>query len=222
MVSYTNFLIMSSPEIQENLIYNQLQSFFFEHGYESVTPGMEFWKVADTSDKCILFSVCSQQGKQTLEIHLGIRFKIVQSLVSQFLTNSEMFAENHTIKATPHRFNRPPLPRFVLTDDASLILACRQIKDFMQKKGFRFLNTFARLKRADAVINRQPLLQSSYVEDQIYRCFIGITIARLLQRTDFETLGEIYGKVLENRMVSGEITDNYRKLLNFLKYFSLN
>lgn len=213
---------MSSPEIQENLIYSHLQSFFFTHGYESASPGMEFVRVSETTSKSILFSVGSHGEAQMLEIQLGVEFRTVQSLVSQFLKERQPPAESYTIKATPHLFNRPPLQRFVLTDEASLQLACSRIREFMENKGFRFLNTFARLKRADAVINRKPHLRSSYMPDQVHRCFVGITIARLLQRTDFEELGGIYSNYLNSRKGSEELTESFQKLFNFLKCFSVN
>lgn len=213
---------MNSLEIQEKTIYNYLQPYFFTQGYQVLSPRMEFRKVSETVHKSILYSICQRDGQQVLDIHLGIGFPMIESLVSQFMRESEIPAESYIIKATPYRFKRPPLPRFVLTDEGSLAEACKQIKEFMQKKGFRFLNTFGKLKRVDAVINRKPMVESAYLHNQLYRCFVGITLARLLQRTDFDSLCIDYGNYLYSQRVPEKVILCFDKLATYLKYFSLN
>lgn len=214
---------MNSLEIKETLIDSHLKSLFYANGYQPASPGgMEFRNVSDTSAKGILFLVYRQEGLQMLDLQLGIEFKMIASLLSPFMSKTGLPAENYTLKATPHQFNCPPLQRFMLTDEASLQLACRQIKDFMQKKGFRFLNTFDKLKRADSVINRKPHQHSSYLPNQVYRCFVGITMARLLQRTDFETLGVVYRNYLYSHKAPERVTEGFQNLLNYLRYFSFN
>lgn len=196
--------------------------FFSEQGYEVISSGKEFRRITPNGFRSTLFSLSKTEDQQLLDIHLGIRFDIIENLVTQFLKEANLPTEDHTILASPHRFNRPPLQRFLLTDEPSLQLACTQIKDFMQKKGFRFLNTFHKLKRIDAVLNRKPQRISPYVHSQIHRCFVGITLARLLQRTDFELLCVIYGNYLYSQRVSEKVMESFQKLVTYLKCFSFN
>lgn len=242
-ISTVDFLIMNSLELQEKTIYTHLMPFLSEQGFQMVNPqpgigggerwgiavhgiaapGKEFRKSTPGGFKSVMFSFGSNEGEQVLNVHLGLRFNIVESLVSQFLREDGDHPEGqHTIVASLHRFNHPPLPKLVLTDESSLQLACKQIREFMQKKGFRFLNTFDKLKRIDACLNREPFLPSPYIQNQIHRCFKAIIMARLLQRTNFEALCAVYQNSLQNQKTSEKVLENYQKLVTYLRYFSFN
>ena len=228
---------MNSLESQEKTIYTYLQPFLSAQGYEAVStgaaatgistqglpaPGKEFRKATSGGFKSVLFTFSSEGDRQVLNLHLGVRFNIIESLVSQFLEEDGPVEEQHTLIASPHRFNHPPLPGFLLTDESSLHFACKQIGEFMQKKGFRFLNTFDNLKCVDASINRKPHLPSPYMHNQIHRCFKGIALARLLQRTNFETLCSVYRNYLLEKCGPEKVIVNYNRLVTYLKCFSFN
>lgn len=213
---------MNSLELQEKTINTILVPFFSNQGYQAMPSGKEFRKITSNGFRSILFSLSIQENQQLLDIRLGTRLDIIENLVAQFLKQADSPPESHTILASPHLFNRPPLNRFKITDEASLQLSCNEIKDFMQKKGFRFLNTFTKLKRVDAVLNRKPDVPNPYIHNQIHRCFIGVTLARLLQRTDFQLLCVVYGNFLYSLGASDTTMESFQKLVTYLNCFSFN
>ncbi len=214
---------MNSIRIQEQSIYKQLQPVFETHGYEALPTKNQFRKKTKKGSRSVLFSVSGEAHRQILDLHLGIRFDIIETLVQQFYSGPKLFEnESNTIVASLHKLKNAPIQRFTITDNESLQRACSEISVFMKEKGFRFLSAFDRLKRADATINRNPHLPCPYLHNQINRCFKGIVFARLLHRNDFGTLNTIYRNYLYSQRAPAPIMENYNKLVNYLKCFSFN
>lgn len=214
---------MNTLPLQEQQLCTQLQPFFTAQGYQTAPAKDGFRQASKNGSKNIIFSIGGNKEEQILQVKIGLRFDIIEELVSQFLSIPEWLAKNsNTVIASLSRFHRLPYHRFVVRDESSLLESCKQIERFMQQKGFRFLNAFAKLKRLDALVNRKPQLSCPYMYNQIHRCFKGITIARLLHRNDFEKLVSIYSNYLYNQWVPKSLVHNFDKLVNFLRYCSLN
>lgn len=214
---------MNILHLQEQQLYKQLQPVFNTEGYVAIPDKKQFRKPGRSGFKNIIFSMSGDEEEQIINVHIGLRFDLVEELVCQFLNIPESVEkESNTVIASLSRFHRLPYHRFIVTDDSSLQQTCEQIERFMKHKGFRFLNAFEKLKRIDAVVNRKPALSCPYMYNQIHRCFKGITIARLLHRTDFEQLVTIYSNYLYSQWAPRHLIENFEKLVNYLRHFSLN
>lgn len=214
---------MNILHLQEQQLYKQLQPVFNAQGYEAIPAKKQFRKSNGSGFKNIIFSMSGDEEEQIINVHMGLRFDLVEDLVCQFLDiPASKEKESNTIIASLSRFHRLPYHRFIITDDSSLQHTCEQIAGFMQHKGFRFLNACEKLKRIDAVVNRKPALSCPYMYNQIHRCFKGITIARLLHRTDFEQLVTIYSNYLYSQWAPRHLIENFDKLANYLRHFSFN
>ena len=124
--------------------------------------------------------------------------------------------------ASVSRFYPHTEDHHLFTDEKSLRKSCQEIASFMKLKGFRFLESMSRLRRIDALLNRQPETPSPYMHNQIHRCFKGIATASILHRTDFDKLVTIYSDHLYRQCAPREVVNNFRRLVNYLRYFSFN
>lgn len=214
---------MNSLQLQDQSIYKLLQPLFQAQGYELIAAKKQFRKRTRNGFRSVIFSISGKADEQILDIYFGLRFDVIENLVQQFLCGpAQDEKESNTILVSLNRLKEPPLQRFIITDTSSLHDACKEISEFMQDKGFRFLQAFDRLRRVDAKINRRPQAPSPYMYNQIHRCFKGVVIARILQRNDFEMLTTIYRNYLYSQWAPAHVMDNFNKLVNYLKYFSFN
>lgn len=214
---------MNSLQLQDQSIYKLLQPLFQSQGYELIPAKKQFRKRTGNGYRSVIFSISGKTDEQILDIHFGLRFDIIENLVQQFLDGtSQEEKDSNTVVVSLHRLKRPPLQQFIISDASGLHEACKEISEFMLDKGFRFLQTFDKLRKVDAKINRKPQAPSPYMHNQIQRCFKGIVIARLLQRNDFEMLTTIYRNYLYSQWAPAHIMDNYNRLVNYLKCFSFN
>lgn len=214
---------MNILQLQEKQLFKQLEPIFTDQGYFALPSKNGFRQATKNGSKNIIFSIRGDAAEQLINIQIGLRFDLIEELVNQFLPMPHTPAkESNTIIASLSRFHRQPYHRFIITDEKSLQESCKQIKRFMLHKGFRFLNSYDKLKRIDAAVNRKPSLSCPYMYNQIHRCFKGITIAKLLHRNDFEKLATVYSNYLYSQWAPRQLLDDFDKLLNYLRYFSFN
>jgi hypothetical protein len=214
---------MNILQLQEKHIYNYLQPVFFRHGYEKISDKKQFRQQNLHGFKNVQFSLSGDADGQLIKVQLGVRLNKVERLVEQFLEGTEeQPAHNQTVVASLSRFYKQEKTCYLLTDEKSLQHTCQEIAEFMQKKGFRFLESISKLRHIDALINRKPNLPSPFMYNQIHRCFKGIAIASILHRTNFEKLVSIYSNYLYSQWAPREVVDSYTRLVNYLRYFSFN
>lgn len=210
---------MNSLQIHEQILYQNLQPLFSENGYEACPENKLFRKATKSGSRSVLFNLKRVADGQLLEVNFGMRFEIIESLVYQFLNAPK---ESNTILVDLDFIKHQTKPPFIITDEASLRSNCKRISDFMEKKGFRALQALGKLKKVDAVVNRKPHLPCLYMNNGIYRCFKGVTLARLLQRTDFNQLIAVYKNYLYQQWVPQSVVENFKRLVHYLRYFSFN
>ncbi|EMR04342.1 hypothetical protein [Cesiribacter andamanensis] len=215
---------MNEIRIQEKQLYDHLLPLFSEHGYALQPHTKQFRKQSRNGFRAALLSVSGDRQEQTIDLSLSIRMDVVEELVYQFLSGPPRFSmqDSTTIVASYGRLNRDPYTRFVVRGEDELQEVCQRIETYMVEKGFRFLERFDHLKKIDALINRAPDKPCPYLYNQIHRCYRGIIIAKLTCRTDYNKLVKTYLKYLQNQWAPRSVITNYKKLVKFLKYFSLN
>ena len=215
---------MDILQLQEKRLFQQLSPLFSRYGYEALPAKKQFRQTTKNDFRSVLFSLSGDTEEKTIDVQLGIRFNLIEELVYQFLGGKKgAEKESTTIITSLARLKRQKHRRLVITEDEEdLQNTCHDIAGALQEKGFRFLNTYSQLHRIDKMVNRKPLRLCPIMYNQIHRCFKGITIARMLHRTDFEKLVSVYGNYLDSQWAARQVTDNYYKLVNFLRHFSFN
>lgn len=215
---------MDILQLQEKHIYNHLQPIFSQHAYEKLPGKNQFRQKSPHGFRNVHLSLNGDTEGYFIHIQLGTRIEKVERVVEQFMEGSEEQAnEKQTAVASLSRFYQQQRGKlYLLADESKLQHICHQIADFIQKKGFCFLESLSKLPRIDPLINRRPDLPSPYMYNQIHRCFKGITMASILHRTDFEKLVSTYQNSLYSQGVRPEVSDNFSRLVNYLRYFSFN
>lgn len=214
---------MDILQLQEKHIYQHLQPIFHSHGFEKLPDKQQFRKQNSQGFTSVQLSLKGSPEGQLIKLQLGLRKNKIEDLVQQFLAGPETKAcDNQTMVASVSRFYPHAEDHHLFTDEKSLRQSCREITSFMKLKGFRFLESTSRLRRIDALLNRQPEAPSPYMHNQIHRCFKGIATASILHRTDFNKLVTIYSDYLNRQCAPREVINNFKKLVNYLRYFSFN
>lgn len=214
---------MDLLHLQEKHIYKHLQPIFHSHGYKNIPGRQQFRKESPQGFKNVHFTVCGNAEEPLIKIHLGIRINKVEDLLEQFLQEpGKNSGDKLTVAASVSRFFQQSHRPALLTDERKFRDNYQEITSFMKQKGFRFLESMSRLKRIDGLLNRKPELPSPFMPNQMHRCFKGIAMASILHRTDFDKLVTIYSSYLYSHWASTEVMDNFKRLVNYLRYFSFN
>lgn len=214
---------MNKIQTQEKHIYESLYSLFKDQGYELISFQKQFRLNTDNGYRAALISVNGTPYEQTIDLSLGIRLDIVEELAGQFIKGLPVgYKENTTIAASYGRLTQQPYKRFLVKDAADLKAVCSRIEGFMSTKGFRFLESFDRLRKIDGLLNRKAEQPCPFLGNQLTRCFKGAATAKMSHRNDFNRLVKIYLTYLHKQWAPQGVIDNYKRFVRFLRFYSLN
>ncbi len=159
-----------------------------------------------------------------VKVFAGIRHNLVERTLVNGFGMSEYF-KNHSYTLLPSWKEIDP-------DNTVSSLPCRQISDikvagdmaieFMDRKGFDFLNHYKSLKALDHVFNDLPKVSAKWTKHSYLRCFRAMTIAKLMDRQDYDRLFQMHRQYLEKRGFGGAIINRFDTTFARLKRFSLN
>lgn len=214
---------MNEIQLQEHQLYTRLSPLFLKQGYELQPHKKQFSMQTRNGFRSAMISINGSRSEQAIDLTLGIRLDLVEDLVGQFMEGLYSFSkESPTLIASYGRLTSKPTRRFLVQEEGDLNEVSQRIEQFMLGKGFRFLERFDTLKRLDKVINRKPEQPCPFLYNQVSRCFKGITIAKMMHRTDFNQLVKIYLNYLHNQWAPRSVIANYKKLVKFLRFYSMN
>lgn len=211
-------------QIQENNIYTTLAPLFEAQGYQLISAEKQFRLATRNGYRSVFIHVNGDAYQQSINLQLGIRLDVVEELVQQFLQEVVIagYKESMTILGSYSRLVHQPYKRFLVKDQADLDSACLRIASFMRSSGFKFLENFDRLRKIDGLLNRKPEQPSPFLQNQMIRCFKGLVLARLTHRTDYHRLTKTYQHFLQKHWTDQSVMEHYRRLVEFLRFFSLN
>lgn len=214
---------MDLLHLQEKHIFKHLQPVFHFHGFEITPDRKQFRKESSLGFKNVHFTVCGNAHEPLIKINLGLRINKVEDLVEQFLPEQGVNSDDKlTVAASTGRFFQYNHYPTLFTNERNLQDIYSEISSFMMQKGFRFLESMSKLKRIDEFLNKKPDFPIPFVPNQVHRCFKGIAIASILHRTDFDKLVTIYSRYLHSHRASAEVRKSFKRLVNYLRYFSFN
>lgn len=214
---------MNEIQLQQKHIYDRLNPLFREHGYTFNPDKNQFVLPTRNGFRTALVSVSGDCREQTVDLRLGIRIDVIEELANQFMTELNADgAETTTLLTSYGRLNREPHKKFMIKNEPELEETCKRIGIFMHGKGFRFLEKFDRIRKLDALLNRKTEVPCPLLLNQINRCFKGTVMAKLTHRTDFNRLVKNYLGYLQKQWMPQEVITNYKKLVKFMRFYSIN
>jgi len=94
--------------------------------------------------------------------------------------------------------------------------------DFMDYKGFDFLNHYKHLSNLDRLFNDLPSKLSKWTNHNYLTVFRAMAIAKLKNRSDYDRLFQMHRVYLESRGLTGPIIEKFDTTFAHLKKLSLN
>lgn len=213
---------MNEIQPHERHIYDKLDPVFRRKGYKRQAHKKQFILSTPNGFRCVQIALHRQEGQQLVDLRLGIRLNVIEELANQFLPAVQTSAETTTILTSYGNLGLEPQPKLLLESEDDLHLLCRRIEGFMHSKGFRFLEHMDHLRKLDKLLNRKPQKNCPFLTNQYNRCFKGIVAARITHRADFNLLVKHYLRFLEREWAPHEFIDRYKRLVRFMRFYSIN
>jgi hypothetical protein len=94
--------------------------------------------------------------------------------------------------------------------------------EFMDEKGFDFLNHYKELVNLDRLFNDRSPTLAKWTNHNYYHRFRAMAIAKLRNREDYDTLFEMHREYMVSRGLSGSIVAKFDSTFARLKKLSLN
>ncbi len=202
-----------------------LEGFLSKQGFELLLAKQQFRKQGAHGFQNIIptLSTYEQEQETLVEFNLGVRLDIVEDLVNQFTQHLVDFQpDTNTLLTSMGRLLDKPFMRFKIKNESDVQQVAQNFMQFMEQQGFKSLNSFSKLPYLEQLTNQNPEQAHPYYYNNYHRCLKGLTLARLNQRIDFETLAKIYQQQLVRRNAPPVQQNNFKKLHHYLSHFSVN
>lgn len=207
----------------ESSLYHHLIRYLSQQSFVLLPEYKQFRRNTDIGFQNIIISTTTYSKELWVEVNIGVRVNLVEDFAQQFLDVPIEYRQHaNTIIASIGKISDIKYLRYKIENEEDIKICYEAIKDFMQERGFSFLDHASRLANLDKLLNEKPHKTSKYLYNQTHRCFKGIIVAKLNHNPLFFELIDKYQQVLEKLKVSEAEMDKYMKLVNFLLYLSLN
>lgn len=203
--------------------YRGLIPSFEQFGYTWHSPTQQFRSSFEGGFKNISIQPISSREGISFNIQFGTRLHVVERTALMFLPTSVNYLHESNTAIIQ-------LNQFLAEDEQSLLITTQQeladmsvrILNFFQERGFDHLEMLADSKRLEALFNRHPNLPIRVNTNQTYRCFRGITLARMMNNQRWNDVHKAYLHYLEANKVPQVQFEAYMRLVEFLNSFGLN
>ena len=204
-------------------LYNHLTHFLSKRSFALLADYKQFRKETSTGFQNVIISSSRYAEELWIEVNLGVRVDMIEDLAQQFLDIPTEYRQHaNTLITSFGRLSDTKYLRYKIVNQEDVEICFEAIKDFMNDRGFEFLEYASHIKNLDFIFNEKPHKPSKYLYNQTHRCFKGVIIAKITDNPEFLKLLDQYQSVLERMQTSDREMENYMRLVNFLLYLSLN
>lgn len=207
----------------QNKLQHHLQPYFDHKRYVEKQP-LLFERQTSFGSSVFIATVTGDEQMAYVKFFAGIR----QNLVELSLTHT--FGLTDYFKKTSYSLlsnwnNLDP-------QNAPLALPCKNLSDmnvvgdmaidFMDLKGFDFLNHYRQLNHLDHLFNNNTDKLAKWTNHSYLHRFRAMAIAKLVDRNDYDQLLQMHRGYLESRGLEGPIIAKFDATFAHLKNLSLN
>lgn len=212
-----------TPDFVYAYLSESLTPHLAPEGYHWLTHKHQFRAKTTHGFRNLIFSVSPYDDLVLIEWHLGLRFDAVEDIVKRFTrTLPGFYPDAHTVIISQGKLLGQPYLRHEARNTQELDQVLARCLHFWQEHGATFLTAHHLLRHVDELLNQSPHIPSMYLPNRANRCLKGITVARLIQRADFDELSTIYAKELLKTSTGSLLIDGYHRLVGYLRKLSLN
>lgn len=204
-------------------LYNHLGNFLSKKQFTLLPDYKQFRRSTDTGFQNLIVSSSRYADELWIEVNIGVRVDMVEDFAQQFLDIPIEYRQHaNTLITSFGRLSDTKYLRYKIVNQEDVEICFEAIKDFMNDRGFEFLDYTSHLKNLDVIFNEKPHKPSKFLYNQTHRCFKGLIIAKITDNPHFLKLLDQYQATLERMQTSDREMENFMKLVNFLLYLSLN
>jgi hypothetical protein len=198
---------------------------YFEHKHYSKCRGViDFYCETNFGHSSIIISVSGNEGDEVAELFPGIRHNLVEHfLIDLFGTNAYYNTWSHSLLPS-WRFLQSEMESFRLpcNTPAEIDAAIDRFIDFMDRRGFDFLNHYRELAKIDQLLNDRPKVAARWCNHNYQRCFRALATAKLLNRPDYDRMFLMNQQYMAERGFAGKIMQKFNTTFANYKDLSLN
>lgn len=210
------------PKQAEAYTFIALEPYLTAQEFVLMPELKQFRKYTDTGFQNIILSF-SGRNETFLEVNIGLRHNGVEALAQQFLDNLPEFRkEANTLVVSVGKLSDTKYFRYKINCYEDIENCACQIMDFMNERGFHFLNESGSLVALNRILNERPHLPVKYIYNQAHRCFKAIIVARMCHHPQFMDLVEGYFHTLQKMGVPERTLMEYDRLANYLLHYCPN
>ncbi|MCH2214642.1 MAG: hypothetical protein MK086_05675 [Flavobacteriales bacterium] len=197
---------------------------YFDHKRYREKDTLRYERKTSFGSSVVMATLTGDHDMLYAKLFLGLR----HDLVELTLTNTfglEDYFQNSSYSLLLHW-------KYVDTAKIASALPCRNLKDleavgemiidFLDHKGFDFLNHYKKLSMLDHLYNDKFEKIAKWSSHSYLTPFRAMAVAKLMEREDYDTLFQTHRSYLESRGLSGPIIAKYEKTFAHLKKLSLN
>ena len=213
----------SSAQVLEERVEAVIGEFLEDFDFQWQAPLHQYRRETNLGFQCVILAFSHYDDLSLLEAHVGIRLDAVENLAFPFTNNPAGFRGDSMTLVTPlaRLFGRRH-ERHELATEADADAAASQIVRQLESEGLSFLNRYFNSRLMDVLFNEEPEKLLPYLHNATNRCLRGITLARLTQRDDFETLVRAYRQQLSLQHATEAAIARFEQLVNILRTYSEN
>jgi len=170
----------------------ELSQFFIKNDFTFSLEKIPFFKEVKEGNISIFPTAKEYEGMVLIELVLGIRIHQVESLTAPFNTSLQINkAEALTLSVPFGELEEKKYFRYQATNEKELKEVIQKIEDFMQAKGFTFLEKYSILENLNQLIN-QDTFPNPYIPNIFHQSLKGTAILWLLKDNSWKVYAEKY------------------------------
>ena len=199
-------------------MYRQLAPFFGQYDFVLIPEKKQFRKETSTGFLNIILSPSYYGPTTLLDINFGCRNEQVEQIAQQFLpTLTDFRPDANTILISIGKYKNVNPPRYTIRTASELDNVCSEIISFFDETGLELIERSNSLETLDVILNETPEQPCSFIYNQTFRCYKGLTVASLNHNSHFLSLIYLY----RNQLSQNEAT-NFDRLVTYLQHYSPN
>lgn len=205
------------------LLFDKLESFFSNHGFVYLKDKFQFRKNTLEGYQNIVYTSLENKKELLFELFLGSRNSVIEHLAQQVLsTPADYVDDSNTLIISMGQLSNIKYLQFVITNEIDLQDVIEELESYFLDFGFGFLNNINTLVDIEYILNKEPYKNCVFVKNHLNRAVKGLIAAKILNKSNYSKLYEIYLNNLTGLPNTAEDIEVFKKLNNFLLYQSVN
>jgi hypothetical protein len=204
-------------------LHEHLHPYFHHKKYEEKSP-LIYERKTRFGSSVFIATVTGDEDMAYVKFFTGIRHDLIElTLINTFGLNDYFKSGSYSLLLNSSfldsQYSPPSLPS---KNPEDMTVIGDMAIDFMDRKGFDFLNYYKQLSNLDHLFNDNPEKLAKWTNHSYLHRFRAMAIAKLVDRKDFDQLLQMHRNYLENRGLSGPIVAKFDSTFTQLKKLSLN